>query len=121
MLKPKNPFEPSSRPLLAAYRGSVSDFAVALVGQWVGHPPQWVVVCDQGRGEIAASMHLIEGCTAQGYNRRKRQWSDGMAVGSRGFAERVRDDPGIRGRYRAIARQGQDHIRHLNDLQTCNP
>ena len=30
LLKPKSPFEPSSRPLLAAYRGSVSDFAAAL-------------------------------------------------------------------------------------------
>ena len=30
VLKAKNPFEPSSRLLLAAYRGSVSDFAVAL-------------------------------------------------------------------------------------------
>ncbi len=38
VLKPKNPFEPSSRLLLAAYRGSVSDFAVPLKGRRCGLP-----------------------------------------------------------------------------------
>lgn len=56
-------------------------------------------------------MRLIGGCTAQGYNRRKRQRRDRLAVGSRGFVERVWDDLGIRGRYCAIERQGQDHLR----------
>jgi len=39
-----------------------------------------LLVRDQGRGEIAASMQLIEGCTRQAYNRRKQRcgafWAD---------------------------------------------
>ncbi len=39
-----------------------------------------LLVRDQGRGEIAASMQLIEGCTAQPFNRRKARggafWED---------------------------------------------
>jgi putative transposase len=39
-----------------------------------------MLVCDQGRGEIAASMQLLEGCTAQPFNRRKGRggafWED---------------------------------------------
>jgi putative transposase len=39
-----------------------------------------LIVRDRDRGEIAASMQLIEGCTAQAYNRRKRRggafWED---------------------------------------------
>lgn len=56
-------------------------------------------------------MHLIEGCTAQGYNRRKRRWRDRLALDRRGFVERVRDQLGIRGRYRAIEKHGQHHLR----------
>jgi putative transposase len=39
-----------------------------------------LVVRDQGRGEVAASMQLLEGCTGQAYNRRKQRlgafWQD---------------------------------------------
>jgi REP-associated tyrosine transposase len=39
-----------------------------------------LVVCDRGRGEVAASMQLLEGCTGQAYNRRKHRvgafWQD---------------------------------------------
>jgi putative transposase len=39
-----------------------------------------LIIRDRDRGEIAASMQLIEGCTAQTYNRRKRRsgafWGD---------------------------------------------
>jgi putative transposase len=39
-----------------------------------------LVVRDRGRGEVAASMQLLEGCTGQAYNRRKRRlgafWQD---------------------------------------------
>ena len=39
-----------------------------------------LVVRDQGQGEVAASMQLLEGCTGQAYNRRKRRlgafWQD---------------------------------------------
>src|SRR6185436_18082783 len=39
-----------------------------------------LIVRDRGQDEIAASMQLIEGCTAQAYNRRKRHggafWED---------------------------------------------
>ena len=39
-----------------------------------------LVVRDQGRGEVAASVQLLEGCTGQAYNRRKQRlgafWQD---------------------------------------------
>jgi REP-associated tyrosine transposase len=39
-----------------------------------------LVVRDRGRGEVAASMQLLEGCTGQAYNRRKERlgafWQD---------------------------------------------
>ena len=39
-----------------------------------------LVVCDRDQGEIAASLQLIEGCTGQAFNRRKRRggafWED---------------------------------------------
>jgi putative transposase len=39
-----------------------------------------LVVRDRGRGEVAASLQLLEGCTGQAYNRRKRRlgafWQD---------------------------------------------
>jgi len=39
-----------------------------------------LVVRDRGRGEVAASMQLLEGCTGQAYNRRKQRlgafWQD---------------------------------------------
>ena len=39
-----------------------------------------LIVRDRDQGEIAASMQLLEGCTAQAYNRRKRRggafWED---------------------------------------------
>jgi putative transposase len=39
-----------------------------------------LVVRDQGRGEVAATMQLLEGCTGQAYNRRKQRrgafWQD---------------------------------------------
>ena len=53
-----------------------------------------LLVADQGYGEIARSMQLIAGCTAQDYNRRKKRngafWED---------------------RYHATAVQSDDHLR----------
>jgi len=53
-----------------------------------------LLVADQGYGEIARSMQLVAGCTAQDYNRRKRRngafWED---------------------RYHATAVQSDDHLR----------
>jgi putative transposase len=53
-----------------------------------------LLVADQGHGEIAKSMQLVAGCTAQGYNRRKKRngafWED---------------------RYHTTAVQSDDHLR----------
>lgn len=53
-----------------------------------------LLVADQGHREIAKSMQLVAGCTAQGYNRRKKRngafWED---------------------RYHATAVQSDDHLR----------
>ncbi len=48
-------------------------FGLSVLGYQVTHNHVHLVVFDQGRGEVARSMQLVEGCVGRAYNRRKRR------------------------------------------------
>jgi putative transposase len=52
----------------------------------------------------------VETGLRDGRGRRERQWTESVAVGSRGFVERVQRELGGRGRYRAIEQEGNGYV-----------
>jgi len=52
----------------------------------------------------------VETALRAGRRGRDERWSEGVAAGSRGLAEQVQRDRGVRGWYRTIDREGEAHL-----------
>ena len=52
----------------------------------------------------------VETVLREGQGRRERRWTEGVAVGSRGFVEQVQRELGGRGRYRGIEPEGGGYV-----------
>ncbi len=52
----------------------------------------------------------VETALREGRRRRERRWTEGVAVGSRGFVEQVQRELGGRGRYRGIEPEGGGYV-----------
>jgi len=54
--------------------------------------------------------HWVEAALRDGHGQRDRRWTDSVGVGSRGFVAALQHDLGQRGRYRAIAADGDRYV-----------